>query len=72
MLESSDREEPCAIFMIGHRREDREIVCPRSQTALARGAGVEAETPSPQEAYARFEHWRRGRPDAWSALLWAS
>jgi uncharacterized cupin superfamily protein len=63
---------PCVIFMTGRRREDRTINYPRSDAALARGAGVERETPSPQEAYARFEHWRLGHPDAWSALPWAS
>jgi uncharacterized cupin superfamily protein len=62
---------PCVIFMIGARREGRTIVYPRSETALARGAGVEAETPSPAEAYARFAHWRHGRPDAWPQLPWA-
>jgi uncharacterized cupin superfamily protein len=64
--------EPCVILMIGNRDEDGTIVYPRSETALARGAGVEAETPSPQEAYARFSHWRLGRPDAWPALPWSS
>jgi len=62
---------PCAIFMIGARREGGTIVYPRSEMALARGAGVEVETPSPAEAYARFAHWRHGRPDAWSQLPWA-
>jgi uncharacterized cupin superfamily protein len=63
---------PCAIFMIGARREDHTIVYPRAETALAHGAGVERETPSPAEAYARFQHWRVGRPDAWSDLPWDS
>jgi uncharacterized cupin superfamily protein len=62
---------PCVIFMVGARHPDRTIVYPRSDTALARGAGVEVETPSPAEAYARFAHWRLGRPDAWPALPWA-
>ena len=61
---------PCVIFMTGARREDSAIVYPRSETALARGAGVEAETPEPREAYARFPPWRLGRPDAWAALPW--
>jgi uncharacterized cupin superfamily protein len=62
---------PCVIFMTGARREDSAIVYPRSETALARGAGVEAETPEPREAYARFPAWRLDRPDAWAALPWA-
>jgi quercetin dioxygenase-like cupin family protein len=65
-------DQPCVIFMIGHRREDRTIVYPRSETALVRRAGVETETPSPPEAYAPFPAWRLGRPDAWPALPWAS
>ena len=62
---------PCVIFMTGARRDDGTIVYPRSETALARGAGVETETPAPSEAYARFPPWRLGRPDAWAALPWA-
>jgi quercetin dioxygenase-like cupin family protein len=62
---------PCAIFMVGARHADRTIVYPRSDAARARGAGVEIETPSPAEAYARFAHWRLGRPDAWPDLPWA-
>ena len=64
-------DEPCVIFMIGARREGRKIVYPRSETARARNAGVEAETDSPAEAYASFEHWRLGRPDSWADLRWA-
>ena len=61
---------PCVILMIGARREGHTIVYPRSETALAHDAGVETETPSPQEAYARFSHWRPGRPDAWDVMPW--
>jgi uncharacterized cupin superfamily protein len=63
-------DQPCVIFMTGARREGDTILYPRSDTALAHGAGVETETPSPHEAYARFSHWRLGRPDAWPALPW--
>jgi uncharacterized cupin superfamily protein len=62
---------PCVIFMTGARREDGTIVYPVSETAGARDAGVELETDSPREAYARFSHWRPGRPDAWSELPWS-
>jgi uncharacterized cupin superfamily protein len=62
---------PCVIFMTGARREGKTILYPVADHALAHGAGVEAETPSPQEAYARFSHWRLGRPDAWAELPWA-
>ena len=61
---------PCVIFMIGARREDGTIVYPRSDTARARGAGVEEETPAPAEAYAPFPAWRVGRPDTWGDLPW--
>jgi uncharacterized cupin superfamily protein len=64
-------DEPCVLFMIGGRKPDRTIVYPRSDTARAREAGVETETDDPHEAYAPFEHWRPGRPDAWSDLPWA-
>jgi uncharacterized cupin superfamily protein len=63
-------DRPCVIFMIGARREDGTIVYPRSEVALARGAGVETETPSPAEAYASFGHWRPGRPES-PHLPWA-
>jgi uncharacterized cupin superfamily protein len=48
------RDAPCVIFMTGARREDDTIVYPRSETAVGRGAGVEAETPDASEAYAPF------------------
>lgn len=56
-------DQPCVIFMTGARRDGDTIVYPRSDTALAHDAGVEAETPSPPEAYARFPAWNLGRPD---------
>jgi uncharacterized cupin superfamily protein len=62
---------PCVIFMTGARREDRTLVYPVGEHALAHGASVETETPDPHEAYARFSHWRLGRPDAWPELPWA-
>jgi len=64
-------EQPCVIFMTGARREGDTILYPRSDTALAHGAGVERETPSPPEAYAPFPRWRLGRPDPWPHLPWA-
>jgi hypothetical protein len=58
------------IFMTGARREGKTLLYPVSAHAQARGAGVETETPNPMEAYAPFEHWRPGRPDAWPELPW--
>jgi uncharacterized cupin superfamily protein len=65
-------DRPCVIFMTGARREGRTIVHPRSETALARDAGVETETPAPSEAYARFPAWQVGRPPSWPDLPWSS
>jgi hypothetical protein len=62
---------PCVIFMTGARREGKTLLYPVAAHAQARGAGVETETPNPMEAYARFEHWRLGQPDAWRELPWA-
>jgi uncharacterized cupin superfamily protein len=44
---------PCAILMTGTRLVD-DVVYPRSELALRHGAGVEQETTSPDEAYARY------------------
>jgi quercetin dioxygenase-like cupin family protein len=62
---------PCVILMLGARPEGRSIVYPRSARALAWGAGAEAETGSPAEAYAPFPHWRPGRPEDEAELPWA-
>jgi uncharacterized cupin superfamily protein len=64
-------DRPCVIFMTGARREGDTILYPVSETARAHDAGVETETPSPREAYARFGHWQLGRPAAWAELPWA-
>ena len=53
---------PCAILMTGARLPEGEIVYPRSEAPLRRGAGVERATSSPAEAYAPFPHWRPERP----------
>jgi uncharacterized cupin superfamily protein len=63
-------DQPCVIFMIGARRDGDTITYPRSETACARNAGVQAETDIPAEAYAPFAPWRLGRPDAWADLPW--
>jgi hypothetical protein len=47
--------------MIGTRLVD-DVVYPANDLALRHGAGVERETKSPEEAYARFE---RGKPTAY-------
>jgi uncharacterized cupin superfamily protein len=65
-------DEPCVILMIGGRPEEGSILYPRNETALKHGAGVEQDTPSPNEAYAPFPHWHLGRPDGWDDLPWAA
>jgi uncharacterized cupin superfamily protein len=62
---------PCVLLMVGARPDGKTIVYPRSEPALARGAGVEEETDSPAEAYARFPHWRPGRPEREDELPWS-
>lgn len=61
---------PCVLFMTGARREAKSILYPVAEHARAHGAAVETETDSPREAYARFAHWRLGRPDTWPDLPW--
>jgi uncharacterized cupin superfamily protein len=53
-------DTPCVLLMIGNRIGERGIDYPRSDVALARGAGVEQETHSPPEAYTPFAHWQTG------------
>jgi uncharacterized cupin superfamily protein len=64
---------PCLIFMAGARVgwPEKGIVYPRSEAALRHGAGVEAETTRPPEAYARFPSWRPGPPESWAGTPWA-
>jgi uncharacterized cupin superfamily protein len=61
--------EPCVILMVGARTGEREVVYPRSEAALRRGAGVEVETSSANEAYAPFPHWQPKRPTEFPATL---
>ena len=53
---------PCVVLMVG-ARPDTEVVYPVADVALRHGAGVERETPSPDEAYAPFPDSLRARPD---------
>lgn len=62
---------PCVILMAGARKPDRSIVYPVSELALRHGAGVEAETTSPADAYSRFPSREPGRPHGWDSLPWA-
>jgi len=63
---------PCVIFMAGSREGDWRVRYVVSELASRHGAGVAAETTSPQEAYAGvIEPSRRARPSYWDALPWA-
>jgi uncharacterized cupin superfamily protein len=42
------------VLAVGNRLAPDGILYPRDETALRHGAGVEADTPHPKEAYARF------------------
>ena len=50
---------PSAVLMVGARVPSKDIVYPVSELAARYGASVEAETSSPQEAYAG---WSRPHP----------
>jgi uncharacterized cupin superfamily protein len=54
---------PCVIFMAGAREHRGSAVYPRNEVALRHGAGVEADTASADQAYARFAKWQPGPPD---------
>jgi uncharacterized cupin superfamily protein len=60
---------PCVIFATG-ARVSKETVYPRNELALRHGAGVEAETTEPAEAYAPFPKWQQGPPPSWEGLPW--
>lgn len=47
-------ERTSLVLAVGNRVGPDTILYPRDETALRHGAGVEQETPSPREAYARF------------------
>lgn len=64
-------EKPCVILMAGARTPDEQLLYPVSELAARYGASAERETPSPEEAYARFERPQQRRPPYWDQLPWA-
>jgi uncharacterized cupin superfamily protein len=64
-------DAPCVIFMAGARAHRASGVYPRTEAALRHGAGVEAETSKPREAYAPFPNWQPGPPASFDGLPWA-
>lgn len=61
---------PCIVLAVGKRPDDG-LLYPKSELAAKYGASAEAETPSPDEAYARFDRPQAGRPGYWAELPWA-
>jgi len=59
-----------AIILAAGKRPDDELLYPKSELAEKYGASAEADTPDPQEAYARFDRPQPGRPDYWDSLPW--
>jgi len=47
-------DRPCLLLAVGYREKGRGLRYPVNETALEHGAGVEAETSDPNEAYARY------------------
>jgi uncharacterized cupin superfamily protein len=62
---------PCVILMVGARSQDEQLHYPVSELAARYGASAEEETSDPDEAYARWEESRLGRPTYWDRLPWA-
>ena len=65
---------PCVLFTVGSREnwpEGEGLFYPRSELALRHGAGVEADTADPGEAYAGAAEWQPGPPDA-AGLPWTT
>ncbi len=60
---------PCVIFMVGGRTRGG-VFYPRSELALRHGAGVEAATTDPREAYAGMPDWKPGRTEDERGLPW--
>jgi uncharacterized cupin superfamily protein len=65
-------EGPCVIFMTGGRAREKGLFYPSSELARRHGAGVEAQTPEPAQAYAPYPRWQAGRPESFEGLPWAS
>ena len=61
---------PAIVLAVGKRPDER-IHYPKSELAARYGASAEADTPRPEEAYARFDRPQPGRPEYWDSLPWA-
>jgi uncharacterized cupin superfamily protein len=61
---------PCVVVMVGFRGT-RGLRYPVSELARRYGAGVEAETSEPDEAYAGSDPPKLARPAVWGELPWS-
>ena len=52
---------PCAILMVGTRKDPETLLYPADEVAQKHGAGVDEDTPNPREAYAKYPRSRRER-----------
>jgi uncharacterized cupin superfamily protein len=59
---------PCVILMTGARGEREEFLYPRSELALRHGAGAQAETPDPEQAYGPRQY--HAGPPSFAGLPW--
>lgn len=64
-------DAPCVVLMAGARSEKETVHYPVSELAARYDASATEQTSDPQEAYARFERPRAGRPEYWGELPWA-
>jgi uncharacterized cupin superfamily protein len=62
---------PVVVLAVGTRPKEEQLRYPKSELAEKYGASAEADTLSPEEAYARFDRPQPGRPDYWDKLPWA-
>jgi uncharacterized cupin superfamily protein len=53
-------DEPALVLAVGARKQRASVRYPYDPVAVKHGAGAEADTASPAEAYARFSEPRRG------------
>jgi len=63
--------EPCILLMIGARGPGIAYHYPVCEAAIRHGAGVDAETDSPDEAYANAAPLVTERPSNWDELPWS-
>jgi len=62
---------PSIVLAVGTRPETERLRYPASELAAKYGASAREDTTNPEEAYARFDRPRPGRPDYWNELPWA-